>query len=160
MPTATYIALANTTLANNASSVQFSSIPATYRDLVIVIRCTGTQNMQSTMTFNGAGSGQYSWISMFGNGTTATSNTAASQNNINIHTEATISTTNSGTNIIQIMDYSVTDRGKTGLNRLTAPAELTLAQAFRWDNASAISTITFGAPFAAGSTFALYGIVS
>jgi hypothetical protein len=160
MPTATYIALANTTLANNASSVQFSSIPASFRDLVIVIRCTGTVNTQSSMTFNGTGSGQYSWTSTWGNGTTATSNTATSQNNINIHAEATISTTNSGTNIIHIMDYSATDKHKTGLNRLTAPAELTLTQTFRWANTNAITTINFGASFAAGSTFAIYGVAS
>jgi hypothetical protein len=36
MPTSTYVALATTTLGATAASVTFSSIPATYRDLLLV----------------------------------------------------------------------------------------------------------------------------
>jgi hypothetical protein len=37
MPTQTYVALASETLATSASSVTFAGIPATYRDLVLIV---------------------------------------------------------------------------------------------------------------------------
>jgi hypothetical protein len=36
MPTSTYTALANLTLGTAASSITFSNIPATYRDLILI----------------------------------------------------------------------------------------------------------------------------
>jgi hypothetical protein len=40
MPTPTYIPLATVTLGSADSSVTFSSIPATYRDLILVLNGT------------------------------------------------------------------------------------------------------------------------
>ena len=42
MPTPTYTPLATVTLGTSAASVTFSSIPATYRDLILIFDGTGS----------------------------------------------------------------------------------------------------------------------
>ena len=57
-PVSTYVALATTTLGATASSVTFSSIPATYRDLVLVTNAQTTTALGDyyILQFNTAGS--------------------------------------------------------------------------------------------------------
>jgi hypothetical protein len=68
--------------------------------------------------------------------------------------------------IIQIMDYSATDKQKTLISRASnaASGEQVTMYANRWANTAAITTIQVfaasGNNYAAGSTFALYGIAS
>ena len=68
-------------------------------------------------------------------------------------------------NIMQIMDYSATDKHKTALVRANLSTKQVSAAALRWANTSAITSIqvthgTGGSNYTAGSTFALYGIAS
>jgi len=163
MPTATYIALANVTLTGNDSSVEFSSIPATFRDLVVVVQNTSTVPSQMSMRFNSDTGSNYNRVAMFGDGSTASSNTSTNASNINTQAEGQANSTQAAFTHIQIMDYSATDKHKSGLIRFTSTPDqpVTVAQAFRWASTSAITTITLAdATFTSGSTFALYGIVS
>jgi hypothetical protein len=52
MPTPTYTPLATVTLGTTAASVTFSSIPATYRDLIFVLSGLGG-SANITLRYNG-----------------------------------------------------------------------------------------------------------
>lgn len=162
MPTSTYIALANITLTGNDSSVEFASIPATYRDLVLVVQNTSTVASQMSMRFNSDTGSNYNRVAMWGTGSTTGSNSSTNAAEINTQAEGQADSASAFTHI-NIMDYSATDKHKTGLIRFASSPNgpAVVAQAFRWASTSAITTITLaGATFTSGSTFALYGIVS
>ena len=157
MPTATYIALAEFTTSGNTQSVTFSSIPATYRDLVLVINGKTTSGPVAIEVFVNNSSSGYSLVQMTGDGSSTSSN---SQTNPEI-----IMSSTDGMNIINFMDYSATDKHKTMLVRDNIPGNRVRASAIRWDSTNAITTIRIGDnPFsvniASGTTFGLYGIVS
>ena len=161
MPTPTYDLIASNVLTSSASSVTFSSIPATYRDLIFVFNGTTTFNGTGSLylNFNGDSGDNYKFVYMEGDGSSA--NPDAGSNN-NLVAGNTNNTTNSLA-IIQIMDYAVTDKHKTNLIRNNNSALNTRAGAVRWANTAAISSIvasTNATNFASGSSFYLYGIVS
>lgn len=149
----TYVALANITLSSNASSVAFSSIPNTYRDLVLVSRNSMTVADSLYVRFNNDTGANYGSVRIF-NG--------VSDN----YTPAEIgynTTTNIG--IANIMDYSATDKHKTYLTRWGNADGTSYVQAYagRWANTAAITTVNIApgsGQIASGSTFALYGIAS
>jgi hypothetical protein len=94
---------------------------------------------------------------MAGDGSSASSSSGTTTALSNWVAKTTVSSV-----IFQIMDYSATDKHKTILYRYDRDT-LTRADASRWANTSAITTIEWdiqGQTFAAGSTFSLYGIVS
>jgi hypothetical protein len=64
--------------------------------------------------------------------------------------------------ILQIMDYSATDKHKSALTRTTHTSQSVVeALASRWANTAAITSLAVsGGTFNVGSTFALYGIVA
>ena len=158
MPTPTYTPLATVTLGSSASSVTFSSIPATYRDLVVVGDYTGSTIALVLMRFNGDTGANYSAVEMAGQSAGAISNTAT---NINF---GAIYNANKTTITSQIMDYSATDKHKTVLRRYGNAAQSEVAAAAgRWANTAAITTIAVvcnSGTFSSGSTFNLYGIAS
>jgi hypothetical protein len=155
MPTPTYIALANTTLLSNTGTVTFSNIPNTYRDLVAVINVVGLTGSPTArggyMTINSSGGNAVYMESGLSSGTT----------------ELVMPfSTNHGTFIINIMDYSATDKHKTILARASTASISVWSIAGRYASTSAVTSIAFIGPddtsdqFLSGSTFALYGIVS
>ena len=159
MPTSTYVALQTVTLGANAASVTFSSIPATYRDLVLVIKgkLDSLGGVAMEITFNGDTTlSNYSTVQMSGFGSgSGSSGTSSTPEFIMYNAE--------GSNILQIMDYSATDKHKTLLVRDNA--DRVRAAAIRWANTSAITSIKIGdQPHAidlyAGTTLSLYGIAS
>lgn len=158
MPTPTYIALANITLGSSASSVTFSSIPATFRDLVLVSQNSMTTSASLFVRFNNDAGANYTAVRMFntGGGSTASDTSAPAEIGYN-------TTTNIG--IANIMDYSATDKHKTYLTRWGNADGTSYVQAYaaRWANTAAITTVNIAPSsglISAGSTFALYGIAS
>jgi hypothetical protein len=157
MPTPTYIALATTTLGSAAASVTFSSIPATFRDLVFVFDGIGnagngriTFNSDSTMT-------NYKQVRMYDFSGTVASD-VLDDNLWNLGSLA-----NRQNAIVQIQDYAQTDKHKTSLIRHNTPSTAVGASATRWANTNAITTITItqlSGTFSAGSTFSLYGVAA
>jgi hypothetical protein len=155
MATPTYTALATTTLSSSASSVTFSSIPQDYRDLVLVVNGSLTSTLENLyILFNANGTG-YSYVLMLGTGSSAVSA------NYSARTWGELDT-GIGNNIYHIMDYSATDKHKTTLFRSNRASGGVLAQAGRWANTAAITSVAISGGlsqgFAAGTTLSLFGI--
>jgi hypothetical protein len=163
MPTATYIALANYTTPNSsASTITFSSIPATYRDLVLVVQPIGTSLVTGRVRFNGDSGSNYNYVTMRHDGTTPSS-ASGTTTQFDLGTFVVFQSTS--IHLINIMDYSATDKHKTVLirNNNAQRAEGTEAQGGRWASTSAITSIAISVnsgTFGTGSNVALYGIVS
>jgi hypothetical protein len=160
MPTPTYDLIASSVLGSASATVTFSSIPATYRDLVLVSNPLSTVSSSNFYAeFNGdtGGGSTYPQIFMQGNGSTASSGIFGAGDLI-----AGLAQSGS-VNILQIFDYSATDKHKTTIFRGENAAVRAIAAAGRWANTAAITTIDikpFSGSFDTGSTFYLYGIVS
>jgi hypothetical protein len=158
MPTPTYTPLATVTLASTATSITFSSIPATYRDLILVLNGKATASVGTRLRVNNDTGSTYQYIRMGGNSGGVFSDNS-STNFVDI---GLVNTSDGFQSIVQFMDYSATNKQKTMLIRLQEPAAAAvLANVGRWDNLSAITTIqVYNPTFAVGFTASLYGIVS
>jgi hypothetical protein len=160
MPTPTYTALATRTLASTATSVTFSSIPATYRDLICVVSTPAPSSSPASvlLQINSDTGSNYSYVNMRGTGAA----TASATETITYVAVAQISTSQNNF-IVQFLDYSTTDKHKSILSRSNSPAHLVLATAGRWANTAVITSFKLdmgGATFAVGSTFSLYGVIA
>lgn len=157
------VALATTTLASSSATVTFSSIPATYRDLRLVITFTkDTATNGARLTFNSDTAANYSQVIMYGNGSSALSATDG-PNYIYLNDYVAASLTEITLSTVDIMDYSATDKHKTVLERGNRAGGSVAASAARWANTAAITSVqinTGSGTFSAGSTFSLYGVVS
>lgn len=164
MGTSTYTPLANLTLGSSAASVTFSSISGAYRDLVLVLSgTTSDANPSINMRLNGDSSSAYPYVRMTGNGSSAASFSDSSQTWANIAPYAGWRSTTIANTIVNIMDYTATDKHKAILSRNNLSDSGVEAEAIRWPSTSTVTTILVypsSGNFAAGSTFALYGIAS
>ena len=157
MPTPTYDLISSTTLASATSSVAFGSLPQTYRDLIVVIqaiRASGEANMAVSFNNNTT---NFNRVYMYGTGSATFSGSETTR-------QIAFSSSEGVSNIINIMDYSATDKHKTALIRWNFAGAYVLAQATRWADNAAINTMVFtddgGANFEAGSTFSIYGVIA
>jgi hypothetical protein len=156
MPTPTYVPLANITLGSSASSVTFSSIPGTYRDLILVSAPLHASGAGLRLTINGS-TADGSYVIMYGLGGGSYASGTGS------FVLAATSDTAQSTNVLQVMDYSSTDKHKTFLLRSDRAGSGTLAYGQRWAQTAAITSLALvpdTGVIASGSTFALYGIAS
>lgn len=150
-----YVPLANLTIGVATTSVTFSSISTSYRDLVLIINCSTTTAGVINLTLNGdTALGSYKKLGIAGTGTTAETSGGS---NLNLGNSA------SGDRLMQInfFDYAITNKHKPILVKHAAPSSVAESRFIRWTNTAAISTIlltTTGTTFTAGSTFALYGV--
>lgn len=161
MPTPTYVALATTTLSSSASSVTLSSISGSYRDLVLVIAAKNTGGTYDNIRvqFNSDTGSNYSYVQAYFNGSGFGSNSSTTT----FIEGLTSSHTHNSASILQVLDYSATDKHTTTLQRSnTATAESANRMAAgRWADTSAVTSITLtqqSTNFDTGSTFSLYGI--
>ena len=157
MPTPTYTPLATVTLGTTTSSVTFSSIPATYRDLIIVLDGTNTGGDNVTLRYNGDSSSTYTSVVMYAVGSPVSATTSAT------YAEGGAIYENAGNNIIQIMDYSATDKHKTALARTNTAGNIVGAYASRWPSTAAITSVRVGltgSSYLSGTTFSLYGVIA
>ena len=152
-----YIALATTTLSSATAFVTFSSIPATYRDLILVIN--GRVGANSNMIFyynSDQNNGTSVWMQGPGSG-------SGSSSSIGFMFAGTWNANQDSNAIIQIMDYAQTDKHKTALVRSNQAADTgTWALANRWASTNAITSViidpTGGNTLTAGTTLSLYGV--
>ena len=162
MATPTYDLLDSVTLSSSASSVTFSSIDQSYRDLVLIVEALGNASSAANVlvTFNSDSGSNYPYVGMSGNGSTAISFTGTSTSISGFGSDGTTRVLSS----FQINDYSVTDKHKSVLVRANRPDSVVQARAARWANTSAITTVTItdnlANGYAAGSTFYLYGVAA
>lgn len=160
MPTSTYTPLATVTLSASASDVTFGNISGSYRDLIIVARIDGSVNTELFIEFNGSTTG-YTSRRMQTTGVSVGFNTHTGPamrlvGNGDIMTDDTFSA------IIELHDYSTTDKHKPVLSRTNSSNGLDIC-AGRWTNTSAITSVRLipnSGTFEAPSIFSLYGIVS
>lgn len=155
--------LANLTLGSSATTVTFSSISSSYRDLVLVV--VGGSSSYSTfeIKFNGS-STSYTWAGMETNGGSSayvpSGASTALVGNYNYWVED-IGTSNT-TYQLQLFDYAQTSKHKSALYRVSAAATGVGNYFGRWANTSAVSSISVaraaGNTWRNGTTFALYGV--
>jgi hypothetical protein len=160
MPTPTYVPMATVTLGASASSVTFSSIPATYRDLIIVLN--GTTNASSGIgaRFNSDSGSNYSGVRMIGSSAGVLSDSFTISRIVQTAGNTSLRTAF----ISQVMDYSATDKHKTVLTRHNITNDTTAAIAARWANTAAVTTIEIFATdadtIATGTVISLYGVIA
>ena len=162
MPTNTYTPLATITLASTDSEIVFASIPATYRDLIMVANFSYSGGSGDTiLRVNGDSSSIYNAVWMNGTGSAAQSGNESSRAYIN-----PLYSAGAGRAVMtwQLLDYAATDKHKTSLIRTSTASGSVVATAGRWASTSAITSITIrdfaSDTFAIGSTFSLYGVIA
>jgi len=161
----TYTKIASTTLSSTAASVTFSSIAATYTDLVLVMSYFSTASEYPMLQFNSDTATNYSFTQVYGNGSTAASLRQTSVNGIWVGYGAysQAGSTNPGTIIVNIQNYANATTYKATLSRANSRIGVE-ATAGLWRNTAAISTIVIkhqtATTYIAGSTFTLYGIAA
>jgi hypothetical protein len=159
MATTTYEPIQTQTLSSTAGFVTFSSIPATYTDLVLVSNAKGSQNTAMQFQFNSDTASNYSLTRIYGDGSSAVSDrqsntTSADAGDIN---------TQWGTYIAHIQNYANTTTFKTLLNRCSISTYV-FASVSLWrktpEAINSIKVICRDGSFQIGSTFTLYGIAN
>jgi hypothetical protein len=163
MPT-TYEPIATQTLGSAAASVTFSSIPATYTDLVLICNGTAASNTGLTLRFNGDTTSNYSMTVLEGSGSAAVSERQTSVTQARFVWNSVWNSTTPGVVILNIMNYANTTTFKTVLWRSSTSSNYVEAGVNLWRKTpEAINTFIIektSANIAAGSTFTLYGIKS
>ena len=160
MATNTYVALHTNTVTGSAvANYTYSSIPATYTDLVCVIEGTASSIDDVAIQFNGDTATNYSLTFMYGNGSATTSGRAASQTSMTIGGLSTVR----GSTILHIMDYANTTTVKTVLGRTDVTDWVAYQKVGLWRKTpEAINSIKFihSGNFQVGTTFNIYGILA
>lgn len=158
----TYQALA-TVSPSGTALITFSSIPATYTDLRIVVAgavAAGSQNFW--VQFNNDTATNYSRTALSGDGASAASMRESSVNSIYIERYSYL-TTGQSVHTVDVMNYANTTTYKTLLARGSNAGVGTSLIAGLWRSTSAITEIDLiisSSTFATGSTATLYGIAS
>ena len=167
---ATYTLISSNVLSASAASVTFSSIPATYTDLVLRFTARSDRAIVSDnipITFNGTATGYSRTYLVNNGGTPQSANQTSTGTSIAVlysdGANATANTFSSGE--VYIPSYTVSQNkpvssiGMVEDNNATGYAGTT---AHLWSNTAAITSITVSASssqnFVAGSSFYLYGI--
>ena len=168
----TYTLISSNVLSSSAASVTFSSIPATYTDLLIRLstRTDRSSTFDSTgITINSDTGTNYSYTYLKGNGTSASSYFAANDTVLSVqNTDASTATANTfGSAEIYIPNYlSTTSKPISSISmredNSNSAFPYNSAQAYLYRNTSAITSLLFapltGPNYVSGSSFYLYGI--
>lgn len=164
MPSA-LVALANVTLGANASTITFSSIDQSYRDLLFILNVKSTIGGDSiSYKVNGLTS-LYGFIISDGQATsvnaTTTFNTSAARIDQNYQS---INTTMLTSITMYMADYSATDRRKNTFIKSSNQNGYQVANnGARTPATAAVTSIVFALDnwqFAAGSSIELYGVTA
>jgi hypothetical protein len=160
----TYEPIATTTLGTAAASITFSSIPATYTDLRLVVMCKPTGDSTAYVQFNSDTGSNYSRVNLRGNGSSAASSQNANQSNgVGIQTSSA-----TGTNpVLWTLDvfsyagstYKTTLASASNDQNGSGNLELTVGL---WRNTAAITSLKLQTTidnYDTGTTATLYGIL-
>jgi len=168
-----------TVTSGGTSSIAFTSIPSTYKNLQLRITAQTNRTVygidEGYMRFNSDSGNNYSNHRMFGDGSSATAAPNQSETHILMgsgHFGTTVGGGNFGINIIDIFDYASTNKNKTirliggtdhnGAQYGSIGGRVGQTSGVWMNSASAISSITItpanSSLFTEYSSFALYGI--
>ena len=159
MPTPTYIALATVTLTTTDSEVVFSSIPSTYRDLVVITDQPALGGLNELVARLNSDSGSnYSRVFMEGRsgGASSVAQSGLDRAYVGAYGNSKAMLT------MQIFDYAQTNKHKTILARGDSP-EGTKATAVRWASTAAVNTVSVlmnTGSLPSGTTISLYGVAA
>jgi hypothetical protein len=168
----TWNTIYSTTLGSTQSSIDITSIPSTYTDLVAVIFARGTRgavDAEVLFTFNGDSGANYEIGRGLGASGTFFNNLYTGQSNISVGgTMANSAAANSYTPIeLHINNYATTGKFRTIFAHNTEAGADLLTAGWRygcWKNtADAINRITFTSElgsYAAGTVLTLYGLAA
>ena len=160
---AALVPLQNIALGSAQASVTFGSIPSTFRDLRIVFgSVTNSTNSNMSIRFNGDTGANYYYANMVGDGSSATFDASSGGDTMGYVLFMNPSGTITG-GVTDIFDYSATDKHKSILTDRSHSQSRVVKTAQRWASTSAITSILLfpgSGSFQAGSSFALYGVVS
>lgn len=159
---ATYTPIASTTIGTAVASYTFSSIPATYTDLVLIVNnklVSGSASLR--IQFNGDTATNYSGTQLYGYGSSASSGRETSTATPYMGSEST----GWGTHNLNIFSYANTSVYKTWTYRSgDVGVGIVEAGVYLWRSTAAITSIKLfdnsANNFDVGSTFALYGIAA
>jgi hypothetical protein len=162
----TEVAIATQTLGSAASSINFTSIPATYTDLRVVMSGYGDSNYGSPwLRYNSSSTGTlYSQTLIYGQGSSASSSRSTSQNQLLTDAYGSLNPTVPSLITIDIFSYAgstyktclmtnATDRNGSGWVEY---------QVGLWRSTSAINEVNLmlaTGNYPAGFTATLYGIL-
>ena len=163
----TYDQIAWTSLGSAAATVSLSSIPSTYTDLKLIINITPSVSTATiNIRFNTDSATNYSFRYLAGNGTAASSGSTQSFASIKLGAGlVNPSTSYPYIRDVDIFNYASTSTYKTILSKaatdINGSGETSVIVGL-WRSTAAITSIDLtsngNGNWAAGSTFALYGI--
>jgi hypothetical protein len=156
------------TLGTTTASVTFSSIPATYTDLLLKISSRNNDIYNEIhFRFNGDTGSNYSGRNLYGNGSIAQSSSSSSISSLQNLTVQSVSTQTASTfgNVeLYIPNYTSSNHKSVsadGVQENNATSAQAMLGAGLWANTAAITSIqafpSIGS-FVTNSTFYLYGI--
>lgn len=172
----TYESISSVTLTNDTTtSIDFSNIPSSYTDLIVVAKVVGVHSANETGTLrfliNNDSATNYSWTFLYGYSTTIASSRASSIAYASAgYCPVTTSNTNKfATIIIHLNNYSNTTTNKTIISRSSwanitgvAAEDRVSMWASLWRSTAAIDRLTFNIDgtraFRTNSNISLYGI--
>jgi hypothetical protein len=113
---------------------------------------------------NSDGGSNYSWVTAWGVGSGSGGSATLTNNGALIGAYTGLSTSTAQTTVVQLMDYSATDKHKTILARHNNSAGEVSMSASRWASNTAINSISLkvlpSGSFQSGSTFSLFGVIA
>ena len=164
MAVSAYEVIETKTLGTATSAVTFSSIPATYTDLVLIANSSTTTVGSSEfnkMTFNSDTATNYSTTTLGGDGSSAASFRGTSVAYIRAGRNTANGDSYFVPNKIQIMNYANTTTYKTAFAQGPEAGAYMENDIGLWRSTSAITSVTLTAGlnnYKVGCTFTLYGI--
>ena len=159
---ATYEPIQTTSITTNQTGITFSSIPATYTDLILIIQViTQTDDASLNLRFNGDTGTNYSHRSLYGEGTSPGTTSQQSAAQIRIFGEYWGTSTTIPTMVkVHIFNYAGSTN-KTILSEASGDknggGEVGRFVGL-WRNTGAINSITINNSVANLTTMTLYGI--
>ena len=162
MPTEALVPIQNITLGGSASSVTFTSIPNTFKDLLITgSHTTAVNGVLLAFRVNGVSSNSYYFTLVNRNGTGVEATGSGPTNRIRLSVQCQSSGTGPSTLTANLFDYA-TARPKN-LNFEAYSAELGVSIGMGLCNfSSVVSSFTIlcdSSSFNAGSSFQMWGVV-
>jgi hypothetical protein len=158
----TYEPIATVTAGGSSAVVTFSSILATYTDLILVTNLQGAGSVGTFVTVNNDTSANYSRTNLSGTGSSATSTRSTNATKFDPTVNGYVTNFMKMNALIHFLNYANTTTYKTFLarsNNVEVGADATVGL---WRSTAAIDRIdvTVGGSgnWASGSTFTLYGI--
>lgn len=164
----TFELIASSTLGSAQSSIDFSSIPATYTDLCLLLSSRDTYNatgLSVFLRFNNNSSAVYSFRRIFGSGSSASSSSDSGRTNnyVGDHPGATATANTFGNIQLYIPNYAGSTAKSYSADAVqednTTTAYVNLTAGLSSDTAAINRiTLTCQTNFAANSTAYLYGV--